>query len=98
MGCERDDWNVTPGIIGAADHFGCQQAVHFWHLNVHEDEVEFLLTQEFDGFNTIIGNGEGKAHSINNSAHQFLIDGVIFCKQHVARPVFWLSFCRDCGC
>ena len=56
----RDILSVRVG----ADHARCVSSTHFWHHDVHEDQVGFLLEGFFDTLLAVFGRDDGKSHHI----------------------------------
>ena len=42
------------------DKLGCFKAVHDWHFNVHENEIDFgVVLNKFHGFPSVFGAEDG---------------------------------------
>jgi len=54
------------------------EAVHFGHLDVHEDEIEVLQGEKFHGFFSGLGNRDGVTVFFEEADGQELIDSVVF--------------------
>jgi hypothetical protein len=68
------------GMRGRAFAFSRQRmaAVHFRHLDIHEDGIEAFLREEVDGDTSVGGEDGGVPGALEEAAYEELVDGVVF--------------------
>ena len=64
------------------------EPVHFRHLNVHENEMEFTGFDRGNGFNTVAHGVGPIAKALQKTQCNLLINGVIFHQKDVQRKLF----------
>src|SRR5262249_42389533 len=57
-------------------------AIHFWHLHVHEDEIVRLPIKRRQRFNAIDRKVGLVTHLLEQTNRHFLIDGVVVAQQY----------------
>ena len=74
-----DDGGLVLEIEVSANAFGCVDAAHDWHLQIHEDEFVAIAGHHFDGLLTVISNVDPRiAESLEEHDGDLLIEGLIF--------------------
>ena len=76
---DRDSTGKLSRCFAFTNLLGRDNAVHDWHLQVHQNNVKLVLTfrrflQDFQTFYSVIGNFRLKARQLQLSRQDFLID------------------------
>ena len=61
-------------------------AIHFRHLNIHQDNIERVALQHLHGFHSVIGNGKSVSPLTQDLRYQLLVDGMVLGDQHLQAP------------
>jgi hypothetical protein len=57
VSCEGNDRHVASGVQFALPNFSCRlETVHFWHLHVHQDDVDSFLFEQSERLFSISRN------------------------------------------
>ena len=65
-----------------AEHSGGFEAVHFGHLDVHENQIEGPPAEQIDGFPAVSGHEDRVASPLEETARQLLVDRIVFCEEY----------------
>ena len=83
----RNDGNVLPAQLFALSNGYCGfQAVHFGHLNIHEDKVEGLCFMSFYCQLASLGYGNGVASLFQQANGQHLVHSIVFSQENFQLP------------
>jgi hypothetical protein len=63
---------------------GGAEAVHFWHLHVHQDDIYRLLFQGGNDFVAGVGDTGDVTQSLQHAQGNFLVGGVVFGEEDAA--------------
>jgi hypothetical protein len=73
---------MRTGEFFAGTYFGYRfEAVHDGHLDIHQDDVEYLFLQNGERGAAIGGELDGVACPLEQTHREFLIDGIVFDQQ-----------------
>ena len=87
VGGQRDD--ARPRRAVTLDDGSCRlQAVHFWHLHVHQDDVVHRFADRGYRLRAVVRDVGGVAHSLEQLQHELLVDGVVLGEQDPQRVPF----------
>ena len=72
-------------FLALADLAGGFKAVHFRHLDIHEDDVERLAFDGLKAFDAVLGDIGLVAEFLKETRRDLLVDDVVIAEQHVER-------------
>ena len=58
------------------------QPIHFRHLNIHEDQIEFIVGQGLDGGLAVLGNGHRMPGFLQDVLGKSLVQDIVFGHQY----------------
>jgi len=94
-----NDGNVRAGSqFPFADASGSLQAVHFRHLDVHQDDVEVvesIFFPEFQGFNAVVRRSDRVPLFLEEFLRQDAIHRIVFGKKDVELTRRFFRECAD---
>jgi hypothetical protein len=78
-GGEGNDGCAGEVLLGFAvsEVLGCGEAVHFWHLNIEEDEVEVLVGGFIEAFLAASGGGGSELFAFEEVGQDALVEEVV---------------------
>src|SRR5258708_8550085 len=92
---EGDDGGSPAGeFLGLWNFSSSFETVHLWHLDIHQDEIEFLFLRRTNRLLAIRGNGNREFALFQQAVRQDAINGVVFHQQNTKSPA---SECFDAG-
>ena len=81
IGRHREDRCGRMGRL-RADALRCFQAVHEWHLHVHQDQVVGVVQSQFDSDRTVVGERDFHADEAQQFDRHLLVHRVVLGQQH----------------
>ncbi len=95
----RNDRHVmATGFLRPANRSRRLQAVHLWHLNVHQDHIEVLGLQGSETFQPVVGDDNVVSLFCQYCNCQFLIDETVFDQEDPVRIATTSRFdCQGLG-
>lgn len=78
VGGYRDDIRLLVGGQCLTDMAGSGEPIHFWHLDIHEDEVIVVFFELVERFLAISGEVGGEAKLLQCGEQDHLINFIIF--------------------
>ncbi len=73
----------TVGGFFGPNGLGCLEPVHFGHLNIHQNKIEFFMGQRFDGLAAVCNDDGAMPPSIKQAANEFLVKGRVFSNKDI---------------
>src|SRR6185436_4722447 len=79
VGGQGQDWGARAAgdQLAFANDPGGGDAVHFRHLDIHQDDVPAAPLPGFDRFATVVDDDGGEAHLAEHRAQDLLVDFVV---------------------
>src|SRR5229473_209300 len=94
MRCQHYDGGVTVrGLFPHSDSPGCIQTVHLGHLDIHQDQIEYLVLDSLQGLFSVARNHYLVPAFFEQLSGQSLIDRIVFHDENAQPADAHLAWC-----